>query len=409
MRRAFLSASIMNVLAMVFIFIEGVLLARYLGPEGRGAISMYMAAFLLVFPLATLGVKQSTAYSIGKANIEYSSMCITQWRFLPISVVLLTTILLLLYWWMGLLTDTLLIIVMLIAFNLKIMLDYISGFAIGTNNVVYQYSSELVRSSVSIVFLIGIIIFNKLSIFVYFAIQCFSQFIVMLYVLTWLPSVANSLKSRRGTGSSFSYVEFCSRGIRYSLPLFIMGLNYSSDILLLGKLASDHDVGIYAAAVALASMTWFFPNLLASMFFSRSISTHSKGETEATHYVLNKLKIIMVIMLLFVISLVIMSETIVVNLYGGDFFESINVIYILMPGIYLMILFKILNSELSGRGITDLAIKVFSTTFIINLALNIILIPEYTYLGAAIATSVSYSLGALCFTAIYYTKYIKLK
>lgn len=66
-----------------------------------------------------------------------------------------------------------------------------------------------------------------------------------------------------------------------------------------------------------------------------------------------------------------------------------------------MSLFKMLNMDMAGKGKPGISIAVFLPAVIINIVLNIILIPDYGGRGAAIASTISYSIGSLLFVLIY--------
>ena len=59
-------------------FISGIILARYLGPEGRGTYALFLVVPNLIMPLASMGLRQSTAYLIGQKQYNdkeiYSNM-----------------------------------------------------------------------------------------------------------------------------------------------------------------------------------------------------------------------------------------------------------------------------------------------------------------------------------------------
>jgi O-antigen/teichoic acid export membrane protein len=87
-------------------------------------------------------------------------------------------------------------------------------------------------------------------------------------------------------------------------------------------------------------------------------------------------------------------------LYTDKFLDSIHPLFILLPGVIMLSVWKIVLSDLAGRGFPQY--KSFSSTIgmVSNVALNIVLIPLYGINGASLATTVSYSLTAIL--AIYW-------
>lgn len=66
-----------------------------------------------------------------------------------------------------------------------------------------------------------------------------------------------------------------------------------------------------------------------------------------------------------------------------------------------MTAFKVLNMDLAGKGKPQVSLIAFMPAVIINIVLNILWIPLYGANGAALASTISYSLGSLIFLALY--------
>ena len=72
-----------------------------------------------------------------------------------------------------------------------------------------------------------------------------------------------------------------------------------------------------------------------------------------------------------------------------------------------MSFFKIINMDLAGRGKPDITLKVFLPAVLINIVLNIILIPDFGGCGAAFASTISYTVASV-FILYYYMKITQL-
>jgi O-antigen/teichoic acid export membrane protein len=82
-------------------------------------------------------------------------------------------------------------------------------------------------------------------------------------------------------------------------------------------------------------------------------------------------------------------------LFGEKFIPSISVVQLMLPGIIMFVIVRILSGRFAGAGHPKLLISLFVPTLLVNIILNLFWIPEYGSLGAAMATNVSYSLGAI--------------
>ena len=88
-------------------------------------------------------------------------------------------------------------------------------------------------------------------------------------------------------------------------------------------------------------------------------------------------------------------------IFGEAFVQSVPMIQVVLPGVLILIGFRILNSRLTGMGKPQIAIYTFLPALIINFLLNLFLIPRFGGIGAAWATNVSYAAGSFFFILVY--------
>ena len=91
-------------------------------------------------------------------------------------------------------------------------------------------------------------------------------------------------------------------------------------------------------------------------------------------------------------------------MYGAEFESSVVVVRYLLPGILVMVIVKILHADLSGRGYPLYGLGVSIAPLIVNILLNLYMIPTYGARGAAISSSISYTLAGVLFLAVYSRK-----
>lgn len=99
--------------------------------------------------------------------------------------------------------------------------------------------------------------------------------------------------------------------------------------------------------------------------------------------------------------LALLANQVVTVLFGEAFLASGAVLVALAPGVVLLTIFKVLNMDLAGKGKPWVAMKAMVPALIVNIAMNVFLIPLYGAWGAAISTTVSYSLAAVLFLLFY--------
>ena len=101
------------------------------------------------------------------------------------------------------------------------------------------------------------------------------------------------------------------------------------------------------------------------------------------------------------IVLGILAPWVIKLLFGDEFIPSAPVLVYLIPGVLLLTIFKVLNMDLAGRGKPWLSMKAMVPALVGNIVLNIFWVPEFGAKGAAVASTLSYSLAAILFLGIY--------
>jgi O-antigen/teichoic acid export membrane protein len=101
------------------------------------------------------------------------------------------------------------------------------------------------------------------------------------------------------------------------------------------------------------------------------------------------------------------SEWIIAGLYGLKFKESTAVLNYLLPGVVILTIFKVMNNDLAGKGKPWISMKAMFPALIINIVINMILIPIYGAKGAAISSTISYGIAGILFL-LFYSKAVGL-
>lgn len=195
--------------------------------------------------------------------------------------------------------------------------------------------------------------------------------------------------------------------VSLSWPLFLAGFTFLfmgyTDRILLGIYMTSVDIGIYAAAFAIASLMLFtftsfsfnFRPLMAEYFAINDISGMKKLYSSITKWIF---------LLTFpaVIYLVFYSRDVIWLIYGGSFTKGYLALIILSMGIAMNGLVGLTGGILIAIKKTKLNLLTEIIGAVSNVGLNIILIPKFGIIGAAIGTSVSISLRSLSSLAFVY-------
>lgn len=186
--------------------------------------------------------------------------------------------------------------------------------------------------------------------------------------------------------------------LKDSWPLIFSGLAIMIymriDQVMLGKMLGDESVGIYSAAVRLSEAWYFMPLTIVASVFPSIIE--AKKQNEELYYRRLQKLYDLIIFLAIVVSLPVclFADWIIEVIYGFAYKGAGDVLAIhVWVGV-----FAALNVA-SGKwflaeGYTVLALKRNLYGAVLNVALNMLLIPEMGLRGAAFATLISYAISA---------------
>ena len=190
--------------------------------------------------------------------------------------------------------------------------------------------------------------------------------------------------------------------LSFSAPLIItvaMGsiLQYS-DTLLLGGLRTASEVGIYNVIYPLSQFMALFLTVFSYLIMPVVSELHSSDDLErANEYLrLTSKWILFLTFPLFITMFVYPTEIIQVT-FGAKYTDGHLALAVLAVGFLIHSILGPLGKGLTGIGRTDLIMYDNVGAATLNIVLNLLLIPRYGFLGAAIASVVAYVLNGVLF------------
>ena len=204
--------------------------------------------------------------------------------------------------------------------------------------------------------------------------------------LTWsLRMSSGARKIRAHWGVIRDTLSF---GLRLQPASVLNFLNYRLDILLLGHLSDQASVGFYVVAVALAEKLWLLSRSMSiALFSSLSGDLHPGLRRDMTA---KTARILLVFLVLVGISMALVAVPVINVLFGAEFSAASDALRALLPGVIMLGLAQVFGVDVTARGRPGLSSWTGLVGLLVNVGLNLWWIPRYGILGAAWASSVSY-------------------
>jgi len=202
-------------------------------------------------------------------------------------------------------------------------------------------------------------------------------------------------------------VEFAgSRLTRFAVPVFIMGMVMIAipniDLLFVkGMVLDEKDVGVYNSARTLAKSFYFFFLAIQSTIFPSLVESISSNDRERTStYIRQGIRYLMIMALPVTCLIAAPGPDLLVLIFSRVYSGGGGSLTILMFGFTLLTLFSVLTTILMAGKRSGWAVAACSILMPVDIVLNLILIPRYQILGAAMATSLTGLFGVAVASAM---------
>lgn len=186
--------------------------------------------------------------------------------------------------------------------------------------------------------------------------------------------------------------------VSFSWPLFVVSIlliiNKWAGIWILGYFSDSSQVGLYSASFSIAGMVFITLNAVNYMFLPKVSELYGEGNKTEINYLFSEVtRWILTVSIPIIAGLVIFPEEILELFFGPSYAQNPEVLSILSIGFFVAVGTGPAGSLLVSAGKTRakmVGIGILSTTLIL---ISIMLVPIYGVLGAAIATTIGYTLG----------------
>lgn len=380
-----------RLVTMVLALVSAMLLARILGPEGRGLFALILLIPDFATTLGLLGFDQSNAVYAG---LEPEKRHALAWQSVVIAGVVGGAIALgaILFIVVGapslhsIIRGPLwLYILPLSIIPGKLLIDYLWAILRGMNHILLLNVVEVGTKVVSLLLVLLFVWGLRYNV----AGAVWADFLVCIGSVVFMIVLLNRLDA--WGRPSFDWA-LCKRSIKFALPAHggnvLALLNYKVDQVIIAFLLPPEQLGFYVIAVGLVERLWILPGSVGNALLPHL--TNTKERDPALPSVVARH--VTIWLGLGCLILFIFADVIVRVLFTSSFSASIAPLRWLLPGIFSLGVGKVLVAELSAREKINWVIGAGIAAVLVNIAGNFLLIPRLGILGASLASSVSYTL-----------------
>jgi len=279
--------------------------------------------------------------------------------------------------------------ILLIGFLISVF-EYLYGsiFA-GFQKMKYISLIDFTRTSIVLSITFVLFFFNK-SIFMP-SIAYLMAYLIVPFI--YFPFLKKIFPGFIKTKSKFSR-KLTKKLISFSLPVAIgafgwLVLTYTDTLTLTYFKGLEH-VALYNVALPIAGLLWYFSRSIITVFFPMSSELWIKNKRYLQKGVIFLQKYSFALIIPFALIMFSFPDIIIRILFGEGYVAASSALKILALGTIIYTVAAINSSVLNAVNKPRLNTKIILFGAVLNIFLNFILIPKYSIVGAATATSASY-------------------
>lgn len=393
------------ILTQTIIFFSGgissIIIARFLGPEGKGIYDIVVLVPWMLFLFCSFGVGVSVIYFTGLKKYSYSEI-IGNISFLATTIIILfgTIYFMILPFISEIFLKNIEIKYLKISFFIfpfMLVMSYFGGLPQGLQQIKKISMIDIIKTLTNLIFIFVFVILCKLRI-VGATLSTTISFLLGAIFAIYLVIKIHPFVFKINLNVIKNLILF---GLKNQFNSLIGFLNARLGLLLINFFLLPKNVGIYSIAILIAELLLFIPNAFSRTLLPKIANSDLESANLFTPQVCRTSIFISVVSS---VIMLIFGKYLIILVFTEKYMDSFLSLLILLPGIICMGVSTVLSSDIIGRGKPIYVSYSSSFSLVITVIADILLIPKLGVPGAALASTLSNAINAIAIS-IFYKKF----
>ena len=377
-----------QVLRVVGAFVVSALIARQMGASGKGELALLQQIPTILSIVLGFGLGGTHIYYVGIGKRSVHEALNDTFLITLFSAIVGIPLSMLIASFLPALNETPLHLTALAAalVPLGILTGQLGAIATGAGKPKVQAWATSISLALNLSVVIVLYFLVKLTLFSVLVTAAATSGIGCVVILAALQ--IGSFRPRQGflsrTKSALAYTR------KHYITEVATLLEMRIDVLFLGALGTSAAVGVYSVGVSFAELLWILPQTIETPLLARFLK--EDGETSGAMAAMATRLVVALEGILLLGSLLLLKP-ILTFFFGPYFTEAVQIFWGLAAGVALNGIASPAMSYLTARGRQFPGVSVFS--LVSNTLLCVALIPSLGALGAALASTFSYTCASL--------------
>ena len=377
-----------------------VIVARWLGPEGLGSLAVLNTTIVLALSIGSLGLTSANTYFIAKDRQTLAPVWANAIVFALFGGTLVAAVV------VGLAKFTpalfggvplVLIVIAALSMPFQFVLSLGLNVLLAMDRIRQLNFMDAMAPALALVNAVVVLLILRSSLQTLVSFNTAATVLLsagMLWAIARLVARQQEREPFRPNAALFQGA--IGYGLRFFIPLVAAILIFRVDLLIVNHCRGAAEAGVYAVASQVANLLTMLPGVIAMLLFPR-VASYQDPRGEFAILVTRHVTFLMLIMC----GAVAAGSFLLPLIYGVRFADATIQLLILLPGVCLIGIESVLVQHFTGTGL-PVAIPIFwLITLLVSLGLNLALVPVFGARGAAVTSTISYTLIFLL-VAVYF-------
>ncbi|MDD3488186.1 MAG: polysaccharide biosynthesis C-terminal domain-containing protein [Candidatus Pacebacteria bacterium] len=377
-----------RIIAAFLALITGIIIARILGPEIKGYLSVITLVGSICYLLGALGINSFNTYLAAKDKSKVADLFVNSfWFSLVISLICLILIFILYLIYPLVFHNIPIAHLFLYLFSLPFLFFYSISIPILAGQQKFRIYNffTIFYPVLDIIFISFFLVLHLFNL----------KYLVAAYFLTNITSgILAFILIKPKSFVLFRFdTELFKQALNYGFKIYLAGifsfLIIKADLYMVNLLRGATEAGLYSLVASFSDTFFLLPYSIAFIILPKAIKLESDKKV---YFIAKYFSYTFYLSLVLSLGFFCFIKPIVLLLYGASFLPSAEIILIILPGLIFWSLVTILGQYFAATSYNIKIIIGWLFGFLLNIALNFIYIPQMGMKGAAISSVISYFL-----------------
>ncbi|MEZ4735131.1 MAG: polysaccharide biosynthesis C-terminal domain-containing protein [Caldilineaceae bacterium] len=378
-----------QVITLVAATLNGALVARWLGAEGKGVVQLALLAPSMLGLFLSCGIGVANVQFLGTKRYDVATLTANAFAFALLASALGALLLTLLFisGWVAILLpgiQTGFLLIALLGLPLTLLIGYLATIVQGLQHITVLNRINLLVVTINLASTVLFVIVFRWAIPGALGATLFSNLLNVFFLGRHLRRYGGVWRPRWQRTVMRDTLFFGLRGHAGNIFQFY---NYRLDVFLVNFYLGAASVGIYGVAARMAELVWNFPNAVSFVILPKAATSSAQTMNAFTPRVF---RITLAITAAAGVGLATVGRPLISLIYSADFSSAYLPMLILLPGVILLGAGRVLTNDIAGRGYPEYNSINSGISLVITIVFDLLLIPRWGILGASAASTISY-------------------